>query len=361
MDRTNDEEGPMFTLMKWMVVGTAALLLAACSGTIQRDTNGGSRRIAGSRYTAVDVVLTDAARQLQADNPQFNARELGEFVRRRLEANNLLDAQGTHRVEITIDSFRVRSAAAAVLLGIMAGTDQIDGYVRVFDARGRQVHGYKVAASYGLGGWGGGQDGMRMNWLYDRFSELTVAELAGTTDPTMLAKRAPGTGGNTVATSLRPASPPPVQPATQVAASLRPPVPVAPTQPAQPGAPTSTVPAAGVHAIASGFAAIDDVDAVPYLSERGRKVYQEWLKYPLPRAFAIAPNGYFWQTATTRPKDPDMPVDPGERALLGCERAAKRPCKLYAVNNSVVWVKEPSPLARDLDPGMSPASAVTQP
>ena len=353
----------MVTLMKWLVLCTAGLLLAGCSGTIQRDTNAGSRRIEGSRYTAVDVVLTDAARQLQADNPQFNARELGEYVRRRLEANSLLDAQGTHRVEITIDSFRVRSAAAAVLLGIMAGTDQIDGYVRVFDARGRQVHGYKVAASYGLGGFGGGQDSMRMNWLYDRFSELTVAELAGPTDPTMFAKRAPASGSNTLATSLRPPStsaPALQQPASQVAASLRPPVQVAAGQPAAPSVPANRQPGQPAP-LATGFAAIDDVDAVPYLTERGRKVYQEWLKYPLPRAFAIAPNGYFWQTATTRPKDPDMPVDPSERALLGCERAAKRPCKLYAVNNAVVWVKEPSPLARDLDPGMPRAPAATQP
>lgn len=146
------------------------------------------------------------------------------------------------------------------------------------------------------------------------------------------------------------------EPRPAPAAAAQPPVATAP--PTAPPAPParSAPPAPRTGHIASGFAAIDDVDAVPYLTERGRKGYQEWLTYPLPRAFAIAPNGYFWQAATTRPKDPDMPVDPSERALLGCERAAKRPCKLYAVNNAVVWVKEPSPLARDLDPGMQPAS-----
>jgi hypothetical protein len=34
-------------------------------------------------------------------------------------------------------------------------------------------------------------------------------------------------------------------------------------------------------------------------------------------------------------------VDPGERALLMCERAAHAPCKLYAVNGAVVWTKDP--------------------
>lgn len=171
--------------------------------------------------------------------------------------------------------------------------------------------------------------------------------------------RAPATSTSTTSTSTAASvQPVPSQPAGDIAAK-----PGSPPAAAVPVARTTMPPAAPPlpgH-IASGYAAIDDVDAVPYLSERGRKVYQEWLKYPLPRAFAIAPNGYFWQTATTRPKEPDMPVDPSERALLGCERAAKRPCKLYAVNNSVVWVKEPSPLARDLDPGMQRAPAATQP
>ena len=166
----------------------AVLLLTGCAATIQRETNAGARKIESATYTGVDIVLTDAARRLQADNPQFSVRELGDYVRRRLEATELLNPQGTHRVEVTIESFRVRSAAAAVMLGIMAGTDQIDGYVRVYDARGRQVHGYKVNAHYGLGGWGGDQDGMRMNWLYDKFSELTIAELSGSTPQNAVAK-----------------------------------------------------------------------------------------------------------------------------------------------------------------------------
>jgi uncharacterized protein YbjQ (UPF0145 family) len=93
--------------------------------------------------------------------------------------------------------------------------------------------------------------------------------------------------------------------------------------------------------IASGFAAIDDIDAIPYLSDRGRSDYAAWLKLPTPRAFAIAPNGYYWHTSGVRPRDEALPTDPVERALLLCERNAKRPCKLYAVNGAVVWTKDP--------------------
>lgn len=143
-----------------------------------------------------------------------------------------------------------------------------------------------------------------------------------------------------------------------------------PTAPADPAAlpamrsprvvapPVATAPGATIdppRRMASGYAALDDIDAIPYLGERGRREYQNWLKLPLPRAFALAADGHFWLTSSTRPRDPDLPVDPTERALLMCERTSKLACKLYAVNNAVVWVKEPSPLGRELLPPVPPA------
>jgi hypothetical protein len=89
--------------------------------------------------------------------------------------------------------------------------------------------------------------------------------------------------------------------------------------------------------IATGFAAIDDVDAIPFLQDRGRQQYSEWLTWDTPRAFAIASTGHFYATSGLRPKDAALPSDPSARALLMCERAAQVPCKLYAVNRSVVW------------------------
>ena len=94
--------------------------------------------------------------------------------------------------------------------------------------------------------------------------------------------------------------------------------------------------------IASGYARIDDVDAVPYLGDRGRSMYREWLSKPTPRAFAVSSNGHFASTWSLKPSDQTLPSDPSERALLLCERGAKQACKLYAVNGAVVWLKEPA-------------------
>jgi hypothetical protein len=301
----------------------ALLCLAGCAATIQRESRNGPRRIEHASYTNVDVVLTDEGRRDAADNPVFNVRELGDYIRRRLEGHELLNPQGTHRVEVSIEHVRVRSMASAVILGFMAGADLIEGYVRVYDARGRQVYGYKVNASYALGGIAGGQDNMRMGWLYDKFSELAVAELAGETPQTAVAKgRAqPSDPARSPAVSITPA-------AAAAAVAIT------------PAADRSAADAGQPSHIASGFAAIDDLDAIPYLSDRGRRDYSEWLKQATPRAFAIAPNGYYWYTSGLRPREASLPTDPVERALLLCERNAKRPCKLYAVNHSVVWKPE---------------------
>jgi len=120
------------------------------------------------------------------------------------------------------------------------------------------------------------------------------------------------------------------------------PVMAPPMAPAAPQAPVAVAPPGAPQParIASGFAAIDDVDAVPYLTDRGRQYYREWLALPTPKAFAISPTGFFFSTSGLKPKDTTLPIDPVERAVAGCERNAKVQCKLYAVNGSVVWAKQ---------------------
>lgn len=81
---------------------------------------------------------------------------------------------------------------------------------------------------------------------------------------------------------------------------------------------------------ASGFAALADVDKLPLRGERAREGYREWLRRDGPRAFAIHPGKGFWAATSG-----------GRRAiarvLARCETLAGEPCKLYAVDDSVVW------------------------
>jgi dienelactone hydrolase len=80
---------------------------------------------------------------------------------------------------------------------------------------------------------------------------------------------------------------------------------------------------------ASGFAAIDNVDAIPHLTESGREAYRHYLSQPLPRAFALSASGA-WSGA----EDGD---DPPSRALAACQKNSKPKCSLYSVDQDVVW------------------------
>src|SRR5690606_6772191 len=59
------------------------------------------------------------------------------------------------------------------------------------------------------------------------------------------------------------------------------------------------------------------------------------LSKSLPRAFAVGPNGA-WSWA----EDGDDPI---QRVLASCERSAGQPCRLYAVDDYVVWTDNTAP------------------
>ena len=80
---------------------------------------------------------------------------------------------------------------------------------------------------------------------------------------------------------------------------------------------------------ASGFAKIDDVDAVPHVRDTGKKGYATFLRWGTPRAFAISGTGAWGWAAEGD--------DPTARAIANCQKNSKDPCRLYAVDEDVVW------------------------
>jgi dienelactone hydrolase len=84
---------------------------------------------------------------------------------------------------------------------------------------------------------------------------------------------------------------------------------------------------------ATTFAKVDDVDAVPHLKDAARERYRQFIAASPPKAFALAPNGA-WASRS------DVPGAMRE-ALERCQTHAKdQTCRLYAVDDAVVWVKE---------------------
>jgi dienelactone hydrolase len=72
---------------------------------------------------------------------------------------------------------------------------------------------------------------------------------------------------------------------------------------------------------------IEDTNAVPYLNEKGRAIYRQFLWASPPRAFAMSPNGHeaYWSGPNAQ-----------QHALADCARFAGMNCTLYAVDQNVV-------------------------
>jgi len=79
---------------------------------------------------------------------------------------------------------------------------------------------------------------------------------------------------------------------------------------------------------ATGFAALDDVAAVPYINDNGRRGYERFLTLPNPRSFVIAPDGG-WAFSS-------RDFDSLTSALETC-RKKHQECAFYAVDDQVVW------------------------
>ena len=84
----------------------------------------------------------------------------------------------------------------------------------------------------------------------------------------------------------------------------------------------------------SGYARVEDSEAVPFLNEQGRAAYRDYLSKMKPRAFAVSPSGA-WCWA-------EEGEAPDKRALETCARKSNQPCSLYSVDDYVVWRGKPA-------------------
>ena len=80
---------------------------------------------------------------------------------------------------------------------------------------------------------------------------------------------------------------------------------------------------------ATKYASVLDEMKVPYVKDGGREGYKSFLGRDMPRAFAVSPQGAWgWANGGD---------DPLQRALDNCNRQQKGECKLYSVDDQVVW------------------------
>jgi hypothetical protein len=153
-------------------------LLSACGGSARRnDGEVAGQRTGTLHVSEVSVRMSEDGKKKLADNIKFDADALKTNVDRTLRAANLVDSSKGEKLEVEVTSIYIRGTFSAVMFGALAGVDNVTGNVRVLDASGKTQRSFEVSASYGFGGWGGGQDSARLNYLYEKFAELTRGQL----------------------------------------------------------------------------------------------------------------------------------------------------------------------------------------
>ena len=82
----------------------------------------------------------------------------------------------------------------------------------------------------------------------------------------------------------------------------------------------------------SNFAELHDFEKIPSVNDSNKSCYQRFLAAAKPRAIAFSASGACdWSTSNE---------DPMQRAIQRCNQRGKGECKLYAVDDDVVWLEE---------------------
>ena len=93
------------------------------------------------------------------------------------------------------------------------------------------------------------------------------------------------------------------------------------------GLPTALLPRAASEDPA--IAALEDIKRIPFINSACTRTYNLFLDADYPRAYAISTDGHCGYAYGGE--------EPRKRAVEFCQKRAQEPCKLYAIDNGVVW------------------------
>jgi hypothetical protein len=171
-------------LFRRMAMALLIAALAGCASQVTRAPEATTAREPVRALTSFEIEVSATAKAAMADaeTQKFDLVAFRGVVQRTLDAAKLVSPDGDFKLTVTIDELRVRSTFNAIMWGFMAGTDQLNGTATLTRLDGRPVGNFKVGTSYGLGGFGGGQDSMRVAWLYEEFAKMLTQELVALRD-----------------------------------------------------------------------------------------------------------------------------------------------------------------------------------
>ena len=167
----------MKNVYKLIVIGLCFTLIG-CGSHVQHTQDSDNYAYNGEKYCKVELSINKDATEDPNDIVRFDGEELRNMIERKLGICGLMNEKSVKSVKIEITDIRIRSSFNAFMWGVMAGDDHIEGDIILIGDNGEPQYTFNVSASYALGGFAG-MDETRMSWLFEEFSKLAVAEIAG--------------------------------------------------------------------------------------------------------------------------------------------------------------------------------------
>ncbi len=171
----------MRLLSKILLLCGVGVILAGCASGVRHydDLEDAVPQEQPLKVHQTMVTLSPKAKEKLTDNAKFNVEDFQKTLDITLKAGGYLQEYQPNTVKVKITNIRARSNFSAVMFGALAGADSVDGKVEVLNENNEVIRAFNVSADYALGGFAGGMDGVRMDWLYEKFAELTLEQLQG--------------------------------------------------------------------------------------------------------------------------------------------------------------------------------------
>ena len=171
------------SLIRPIAIALLVASLAGCASQVTRSPEATPKEPVRA-LTSFSVEISPAAKAAMAEpeTQKFDPAAFKAVLQRTLDAAQLVSPDGDFKLTVTIDELRIRGTFNAVFRGFMAGADQLNGTCTLTRLDDRPVGNFKVGASYALGGFAGGLDSSRVNWLYEEFAKQLTNELVALRD-----------------------------------------------------------------------------------------------------------------------------------------------------------------------------------
>lgn len=160
------------------LIFASLFFVAACTtSAVERINDSKVYRYDGQKFNKVELIIRKDATDDLGDIIRFDQDELRNMIEHTLDVKGLKDVNSPNIIKVEITDVRVRSDSGASKWGFMAGDDHIEGDILLLGENAVPFHAFHVAASSYDGGGILSLREIRMRWLYEEFSKLTLQEI----------------------------------------------------------------------------------------------------------------------------------------------------------------------------------------